>query len=303
MQKISLGNKEYVKASQAAKRFKYTQDYIGQLCRGDKIDARLVGRVWYVNLDSITEYRKTKHATQKNQANTVSKTTHPAKTRRLSVEPVVRPKTARRLQADVPAQARLAVRHVTPTYSRDKSAIIPVLHSDTQVKKVEAKTKKEASPVIIKVRTNSAKSTRYHAEKLPDITLKSKLKVTDEIADLVPKTAVSVIKKVAVAGENKSVTTTSTVEKTTAKAAINFHPNSVTAPTHKSPINFAGETKSNRSLGIRWASRILYFLTLVGVTLFILGIAYFDETGSPTATSGFIFSIDFAIEKLSILLN
>ena len=38
--------------------FGYTQDYIGQLCRGEKIDARRIGRTWYVCEKSILEHRK-----------------------------------------------------------------------------------------------------------------------------------------------------------------------------------------------------------------------------------------------------
>ena len=38
--------------------FGYTQDYIGQLCRGEKIDARRIGRTWYVCEKSILEHKK-----------------------------------------------------------------------------------------------------------------------------------------------------------------------------------------------------------------------------------------------------
>lgn len=58
MEPVFLNGKEFVKASEAAKAHGYTNDYIGQLCRGGKIDAKLVGRTWYVNIDSLLEHRK-----------------------------------------------------------------------------------------------------------------------------------------------------------------------------------------------------------------------------------------------------
>jgi len=51
----------YVKASVLAKRFRYTADYIGQLCRSGKIDARLVGRSWYVNEAALLAYKEARY--------------------------------------------------------------------------------------------------------------------------------------------------------------------------------------------------------------------------------------------------
>ncbi len=58
MKSIILDGKEFVKASEAAKEHGYTNDYIGQLCRGNKVDAQLVGRVWYVHVESLLKHRK-----------------------------------------------------------------------------------------------------------------------------------------------------------------------------------------------------------------------------------------------------
>ncbi len=67
METVVLGGVTYTRAISAAKKFGYTSDYVGQLCRGKKIDARLVGRSWYVNMDSITDYRKQKHEKRKSR--------------------------------------------------------------------------------------------------------------------------------------------------------------------------------------------------------------------------------------------
>ena len=52
-QKIDFGGKEFISAKEAARITGYTSDYVGQLWRGGKIQSRMVGRVWFVNKDSI----------------------------------------------------------------------------------------------------------------------------------------------------------------------------------------------------------------------------------------------------------
>jgi trimeric autotransporter adhesin len=49
--------KKYISSGRAASDYGYTRDYIGQLIRGKKIDARMVGRSWYVCVDSIQSYQ------------------------------------------------------------------------------------------------------------------------------------------------------------------------------------------------------------------------------------------------------
>lgn len=54
---IFAGNK-YISSKRAEKLTGYTTDYLGQLCRADKIQCRLVGRNWYVNERGIEKYKK-----------------------------------------------------------------------------------------------------------------------------------------------------------------------------------------------------------------------------------------------------
>lgn len=70
MDEISVKGNKYLKAKVLARELGYTNDYIGQLCRGGKVDAQLVGRTWYVDPDSIrghksTRYRSTKATSKK----------------------------------------------------------------------------------------------------------------------------------------------------------------------------------------------------------------------------------------------
>lgn len=181
MKTISFGNKEYVKASAVAKKFRYTQDYVGQLCRGDKVDACLVGRVWYIHMDSVTEYRKTKHATQKKASNKNQITVKKAP--RSKVEPVIRAKTARTIKGISLTTPSPNTNSVRTSYSRDAVSIIPVLHakegdSNSDTKSAVQTEPKPARKITIKVRPNTKKATEYYTKKIPDITLKSTLKVT-----------------------------------------------------------------------------------------------------------------------------
>jgi hypothetical protein len=57
METLTLGGKQYVKATKAARDLGYAADYVGQLCRTGKIDAHLVGRTWYVNVDMLGAHR------------------------------------------------------------------------------------------------------------------------------------------------------------------------------------------------------------------------------------------------------
>lgn len=75
MKTIEINGVKYSKASEVAKDFGYTSDYIGQLCRGKKIDATLVGRTWYVNKDSLKKHKSGRYrSTQKKTAEQVKST-------------------------------------------------------------------------------------------------------------------------------------------------------------------------------------------------------------------------------------
>jgi hypothetical protein len=61
MDVLNVNGKSFVKASVLARELGYTADYIGQLCRGKKVSAQLVGRSWYVDRDSIREHKKNRY--------------------------------------------------------------------------------------------------------------------------------------------------------------------------------------------------------------------------------------------------
>ncbi len=57
MDELTIGDKTYVSSKRAAKITGYATDYVGQLCREGRVEARLVGRNWYVLEGAIREHR------------------------------------------------------------------------------------------------------------------------------------------------------------------------------------------------------------------------------------------------------
>ncbi len=57
MDELTIGDKVYISSKRAAKITGYAKDYVGQLCREGRVEARLVGRNWYVLEASILEHR------------------------------------------------------------------------------------------------------------------------------------------------------------------------------------------------------------------------------------------------------
>ncbi len=65
MNSLTIDGVHFVKASDAAKRFGYTADYIGQLVRAGKISGQQIGRTWYVREDELTGHKQTKGRSNK----------------------------------------------------------------------------------------------------------------------------------------------------------------------------------------------------------------------------------------------
>ncbi len=60
---LEFEGKRYISSKRAAQLVGYTKDYVGQLARAGKVDARLVGRSWYVAEDSIRSHKLNAHYT------------------------------------------------------------------------------------------------------------------------------------------------------------------------------------------------------------------------------------------------
>jgi hypothetical protein len=58
MDEITVEGKRYLSARRAAQISGYTQDYIGQLCRGKELTAKKIGRSWFVSEESLMDHLK-----------------------------------------------------------------------------------------------------------------------------------------------------------------------------------------------------------------------------------------------------
>ena len=57
-EEMQIDGKSYISSKRASQLSGYAQDYIGQLARKSLIDARRIGGLWYVSMESLEEYKK-----------------------------------------------------------------------------------------------------------------------------------------------------------------------------------------------------------------------------------------------------
>lgn len=173
MKEVTIDGVEYLPAATVAKEFRYTTDYIGQLCRAKKVDARLVGRTWYVNPLSLTKHKKARYKKAKPNEKT---------------EQIAKKITLSRITVDPEPAAINATQDTDKTgphfvsrinwkpikYENDEADLLPKVSS-----KKEESTKVEINLVDaaeIKVKNSSTK-TRLVSEDLPTVSLKGNLAV------------------------------------------------------------------------------------------------------------------------------
>lgn len=56
---VSINEREFISVKRASEITKYSKDYVGQLCREGKVAARMIGRTWFIDHESILNYKKT----------------------------------------------------------------------------------------------------------------------------------------------------------------------------------------------------------------------------------------------------
>lgn len=205
MDTVVLDGVTYLKASAAAKQFRYTTDYIGQLCRGKKVDARLVGRTWFVNPESLTAHKRGRHQ-KKHKGNEPvtaldsapaegSEVAHPVRSRKIVVAPRLKTATLKQLSEQA---ARLSgERKLHVFYEADDEQLLPTLHKPkTRPPRTILIEPAEAKKVRI---AGTKQATDFTATEIPDIALSGKLTVQEhEEADEVTTDAEAAVRSVTV---------------------------------------------------------------------------------------------------------
>jgi len=168
METVTFDGKEYTKSSVIAERFKYTSDYIGQLCRGRKVDARLVGRTWYVNLESVLEHRSGRYKTVDTPEITPKKAINNYLSR-VDVEPILKNKTVRILRSQNGMLSELPVK-----YEPDDQALIPRVQKNSVSVSLPIK---PAGAEVVSVKDKNHIPTNFKAEPLPEVSLSGHIAV------------------------------------------------------------------------------------------------------------------------------
>ncbi len=174
MDTVILDKKEYTKASVAAKQFRYTSDYIGQLCRSNKVDARLVGRTWFVSLDSLTEHKSNKHAKSKLKAKYKKSALPDEEAVRVPVSPVFTNKAAKSITSTTTKRST-KTRDLKVSYDVDDGHLIP---SITRKVVKPPKTVRVELADSQKIRISGKKEAyAFSAEAQPEVALSGIVKV------------------------------------------------------------------------------------------------------------------------------
>ena len=168
MESVIFEGKEYIKVSVLAERFRYTSDYLGQLCRGKKVDARLIGRAWYINLVSLENHRNSKYK-QKVSSEITSQKPIKNYLSRIDIEPILKKKTVTILKSNHGVMSRVPVK-----YEGDDYALIPKMHKDAVSKVVPIML---AGSHAVKVHKGEASLIEFKPEALPEVFLAGTIKV------------------------------------------------------------------------------------------------------------------------------
>ncbi len=171
MESVIFDGKEYVKASVLATRFRYTADYLGQLCRGKKVDARLVGRAWYINLDSLNLHRSGRYKTApaKEEAEFSVRKPPSHYLSRIDVEPILRKKTVSLVKSTKGVWTELSVK-----YEEDDHSLIPRVNKEAVSKNIPVN---PAEAERVKIQKEKSPITSFKAEELPEVYLRGAINI------------------------------------------------------------------------------------------------------------------------------
>jgi hypothetical protein len=222
MEVLAIEGKNYVKSSVIARELGYTSDYVGQLCRSGKVDAKLFGRTWYVDKNSIdghktTRYRSSKALTQRVlQVSLESEETS-------NVEVHTKKEAVREVAPDTHFYSHIqGSGHVSARYTSDEASLLPKIdktrNKQLQVNLAEAEKVLATSP-----------QEKYHFEvpSLPEIRFKGRLHVTTIEEEVLP------------ISDEEVADSVGTTTKTKVEKIHHFHPKEVNDFVHKKPKNIA----------------------------------------------------------------
>ena len=184
----------YVKASVLAKRHRYTTDYVGQLCRQNKVDAQLVGRAWYVNEHSLLnhkiDHKKDTRSNEIMSKNSIQVTVSPSDSvERVKVHSVTSKKTFRQFfSPELPAPINHHWQNRAVAYVDDAATLVPLVTNKIRQSLVEVAAHPPVQvPVVVDlaesetVPVHEVSEPHKHLEftELPEVQLSGDLAIQD----------------------------------------------------------------------------------------------------------------------------
>ncbi len=190
MLKVTFDGVEFTKASEVAKQFGYTSDYLGQLCRSKKVNARLVGRTWFVNVPSLEAHRENRYQSTKIQKNDEHSKSDPSKkvvvsnkqenvgiSSKTYLKRVQSPKSRVR-RIELVENSTTTQEAVALQYEPDDFSLIPKVDSKPKITMLKVDIAESES---LKVKSSNRKESYLKPQPLPDVALSGKL-VVEQIA-------------------------------------------------------------------------------------------------------------------------
>lgn len=208
MQEVVFDGVHYIKAKELARELGYTADYLGQLCRSGKVDARLVGRSWFVSRASVLAHQEQRYEQQRFAAKSHSNTdiSNEIRISRVDVQPVLSKHTRKNFYAHTAAAGTsLYLRTQNPHYEDDESPLVPQIDRANHEIKVDL-----SDARAVAVTTDVAQSVSFRPESLPVVYLGGTLKINsvendieDEVAESIKTPPLTQVKE----GSTKKVIT------------------------------------------------------------------------------------------------
>lgn len=193
MNTVSVDGVVYTKAGVLAKKYGYTTDYIGQLCRSGKVGCQLVGRTWYVSEDSVLVHKNGRYGKvrldEKSFINNVE--SQDENTERVEVRPVLTRTSAKLIGNQFPKNSH----NFSPLrYEADEVDLLP---SPLQSRAIPNEGQKlhtlpEEKPIKVKVISEKKTKQELNFTDIPAVSLRGQLTVgsfendyiSEEIKDL-----------------------------------------------------------------------------------------------------------------------
>lgn len=321
METIVDNGKTFVKATTLAKKYHYTTDYIGQLCRKDKVDAQLIGRAWFVNEDSLINHKADRYTATRSSEIIINKSVFSERDNlpviaRLEVRPVLSKATHRSFsQNQTPVTYNFKAHGVqrVSTYLADDSDLKP---APLQVVANSAIVPNQPEkPAKIRVILDENASRRLAFEELPAVLLRGNLHINSlDEAELFAEVEPVSLENIRFSPKSITKPTGQMVDEHDSKARGKLPIHLITENSqrttalpdfHISPVHLEQRDLLVENETVRLVSSVhfvvvpvLVCLSVIGSVL-LLGLAGLVETDGSGFNQSVTFSLAAAIESVS----